>query len=71
MGKENIRDILSKTQAGVSRIEENARKRVGALMEQYEKDKKRRMKVGNQALQSAVITDLAPKHEQFEFAVKR
>ncbi len=29
MGKENIRDILSKTQAGVSRIEENARKRVG------------------------------------------
>lgn len=71
MGKENIRDILSKTQAGVSRIEENARKRVGALMEQYEKDKKRRMKVGNQALQSAVITDLAPKHEQFEFAVKK
>lgn len=71
MGKRGIRDILSETQDSISCIEENTRERVEALMKRYEKDKKRRMKVGNQALQSAVITDLAPKHEQFEFAVKK
>lgn len=71
MGKRGIRDILSETQDSISCIEEDTREQVGALMERYEKDKKRRMKVGNQALQSAVITDLAPKHEQFEFAVKK
>lgn len=70
MGKRGIRDILSETQDSISCIEEDTREQVEALMERYEKDKKRRMKVGNQALQSAVITDLAPKHERLEFAVK-
>lgn len=51
MDKRGIRDILSETRDGVSGIEEDTRKQVEALMEQYEKDKKRRMKVGNQALQ--------------------
>lgn len=71
MNEKGIQGILSEMRADVAGIEENTQERVEALMEQCEKDKERRMKVGNQALQSVVINDLAPKHEQFEFAVKK
>lgn len=40
-------------------------------MERYEKDKERCIEMGNKALQGAVTNDLIPKHEQFEFAVKK
>lgn len=71
MGKRGIRDILSETQDSISCIEENTRERVEALMKRYEKDKKRCIEMGNKALQGAVTNDLIPKHEQFEFAVKK
>ena len=71
MNEKCMRGILEGMQADVAGIEEDTRKRVEALMEQYEKDKERRMKVGNEALRSAVTNDLVPRHEQFEFAVKK
>ena len=70
MGKRGIRDVLSETQANVLRIEEKTKEQVGALMEQYEENKKRRMAMGNEALRSEVTNDLIPRHKQFEFAVK-
>ena len=70
-GEKNIGGILSKTQADVLRIEEETKKQVGALMEQYEKNKKRRMAMGNEALRSVVTNDLIPRHKHFEFAVKK
>ena len=39
-------------------------------MEQYEKDKGSRIKMGNEALRSVVTNDLIPRHKQFESAVK-
>ncbi|QJU09509.1 hypothetical protein FBF27_03785 [Candidatus Saccharibacteria bacterium oral taxon 488] len=69
-GEKNIGGILSKTQADVLRIEEETKKQVGALMEQYEKNKKRRMAMGNEALRSEVTNDLIPRHKHFESAVK-
>ena len=71
MGKRGIQDILSETRDGVLCIEKNTRERVEALMERYEKDKGNRIKMGNEALRSAVTSDLLPRHEQFEFAVKK
>lgn len=65
-----IRDVLSETQANVLRIEEKTKEQVGALMEQYEKNKKRRMAMGNEALRSVVTNDLIPRHKQFESTVK-
>lgn len=66
-----VRDVLSETQANVLRIEEETKKQVGALMEQYEENKKRRMAMGNKALRSEVTKVMIPRHEQFEFAVKK
>jgi|GEM_PF-1811519 hypothetical protein len=71
MNEKCMRGILEGMQADVAGIEEDTREQVEALMEQYEKDKERRMKVGNEALRSAVTNDLVPRHEQFEFAVKK
>ena len=71
MGKEGIQNILRGMQAGVAGIEEDTRERVEALMEQCENDKERCIEMGNKALQGAVTNDLIPKHEQFEFAVKK
>lgn len=70
MDKRGIRDILSETRDGVSGIEEDTRKQVEALMERYEKDKESRIKMGNEALRSAVTNDLLPRHEQFELAIE-
>ena len=70
MGKRGIRDILSETQDSISCIEENTRERVEALMKRYEKDKKRRMAMGDEALRSVVTNDLIPRHKHFEFVVK-
>ena len=66
-----VRDVLGETQANVLRIEEETKEQVGALMEQYEENKKRRMAMGNKALRSEVTNDLIPRHKQFEFAVKK
>ena len=65
-----VRDVLSETQANILRIEEETKKQVGALMEQYEENKKRRMAMGNKALRSEVTKGLIPRHKQFESAVK-
>ena len=70
MGKRGIRDILSETQDSISCIEEDTREQVEALMERYEKNKKRRMAMGNEALRSVVTNDLIPRHKHFEFVVK-
>ena len=63
MGKRGIQDILSETRDGVLCIEKNTRERVEALMERYEKDKGNRIKMGNEALRSAVTSDLLPRYE--------
>ena len=63
MGKRGIQDILSETQDSISCIEEDTREQVEALMERYEKDKGNRIKMGNEALRSAVTSDLLPRHE--------
>lgn len=71
MNEKCMRGILEGMQADVAGIEEDTRKRVEALMEQCENDKERCIEMGNKALQGAVTNDLIPKHEQFEFAVKK
>ncbi len=71
MNERGIQGILSEMRADIAGIEEDTRKQVEALREQGEENKARCMAMGNKALQSAVINDLAPKHEQFKFAVKK
>lgn len=67
MSKEGIRNILGGMQAGVAYIDAKCE----AFRRECEKDKERRIEMGNEALRSAMIGDLLPRHEQFELAIEK
>ena len=67
MSKEGIQNILKGMQADVTRIDAKRE----AFQRECEEDKELRIEMGNEALQSAMRGDLLPRHEQFEFAVKK
>ena len=67
MNEKCMRGILEGMQADVARIDAKGE----AFQRECEKDKERRIEMGNEALRSAVTGYLLPKHEQFELAVEK
>lgn len=67
MNEKCMRGILEGMQADVARIDAKGE----AFQRECEKDKERRIEMGNEALRSVVTGYLLPKHEQFELAVER